>query len=321
MVVSATLRLLATSSILLTAATAYSAEPYQSLQLDLSTGYDQISSPFYKFSETGLLTRLPGNQVLGGSFARITISGTQEVIFTEAVRMTVSGRLDEKRSFRETVLNYQIASVDAIVRYTHPLGTFGAGPTYQRLSVANQHFRTTAGAQADWTKDDGQDGFTSMILERARYLHEQSLTELDANVSAVNVIRHFNNPLQAAGLNKLLDKHELDIALGLRKEANAFAYDDLSNDSAYARGSLALKKGQWTLTTAAFAQTARYKASAFDASRPRRDQFQSVDVTLSRPLNDQITLRLDLTRAKNRSNDGLFENRFQQVGVGMNIEW
>lgn len=267
-------------------------------------GHERVSSPFFKFTDTGLLTRVPGNEVQGGGFYQVSAQGGTDMALTELWRLNVSAALDEKRSTKSPALNYQMASVDGALRVTHTSGTYGLGPSVQKLSIAGQPFRTTLSTKADWTLADQSNGFLSAVLERGSYRHADLFTELDAAVSAVNLIRH-------------LGHRDVDLMIGYRKEQSDYGFSDLSNRSVYLRVAASATRGQWTGTIALMGQRARYEASLIDPTRARRDAFRSLDLALSYPLSASARLRFDWSHARNTSNDLIYDNTYQQTGVSL----
>ena len=177
----------------------------------------------------------------------------------------------------------------------------GASRAYQRLGGAP--YRQTYGAFADAALPVGERGALSLALQAGRFEY-----------AGVNEVRDSDFAAIVAGWRHALAspwRPQLEVAVNAGRERNENPdRHDLSRDTAGARVAVALLPFEaWTLSLGASYQYSRYLEPDVVLQTRREDRYLSADLVLSWQMLRELSVRAELTAAKNESNLQLYEYR------------
>lgn len=281
------------------------------METEISLGHESLSSPLFRFSETGALLRLPGLRTLSGSYVRIGTGGML-ALPADGGQWTLAGRADWKRAPAARDLDFGNLSGDLTWRQAFAGGQAGIGLGRQHLSVAGSRFRVADGIQADWTRPTAGEGHWALLSALSRQRHPQD-PDLDGTVASLSAQRH--QPQPVPGLDAL------DLELAAARERNRHGYGDLSSRNLFLRLSVDRHWAgiEWS------AGVAMHRASFDAALQPslpvRRDRAAMLEFSASRDLGDGTSLRVEFQEARNRSNVALYENRYRNASVTLVRRW
>lgn len=271
------------------------------------------SSPLYRFSPDGALVRLDGRTRLAGTLLDAGISGQHEAALIGDWRASVSGRVHDSRSSRARDLEFGQLGTDLAVRHPWAGGLAGIGWSWQRLWVAREDFRRSAGWQLDWVRPFDGGSYLLLAFERARLRHGTDFSDLDGVVRQWSASGRIEQP--GAGLAGI------DVQAGLRHENNLRGLADLSHRGRFARVSLDRDQGALRFTGALMVNTARYRAALAEGLEPRRERTVSVELSALADLGGGHGVKVHAQWSRNRAQPALFDNLYRQVGVGFVTGW
>jgi len=292
------------------AACAEPAEPSTRVSLDLGLGHEAQTSPLFQISPESTVLYLPGLQRLQGSHARAQLQGFTDWRGDAGLTVSLSGDATFKRSGDTPDFDFMSLSMQPGVHVPLGRANLGAGVNLQRMDVAGQHFRDVRGLQASWALPDGPN-LWAIIAETGTYRHSGQLADLDALASSLVLQRQIDHPWSGAT--------GLALSMIWGRERNQRGLRELSHRNFLVGATLDGKLGDlfWTLRPTILRST--FDDSAFASEPARRDRTTLLDLTLEWPLTANQTLRLELNQVRNRSSTHLYDNRYQQVSVGLHI--
>lgn len=300
--------------LLFLAATACAAPPSaSSLSIDAGIGYETQTSPLIRISPQGSLILLDDINRLAGSHVRASLSGMQDWAVGEELRLAVSGDLHLKRSPQTRDLDFSNVSLSSALRWPVGPGFLGIGPGVQRIEVAGRHFRDVTGIHADWTRADERGNHWMVMLDRGRNRHRGDLIDLDSTSTVLMLQHHLAAPLPGVDA--------LDLDLSLARERNDRGFAELSNRNLMLR--LGLERSQWGINwgVGLIRQVDRFDDTPLPELPRRKDRSTLLEISAEIALAPGRTLRFDASTVRNQANLALYEDRYRQIGVGVNLSW
>ncbi|WP_300331104.1 hypothetical protein [Accumulibacter sp.] len=284
------------------------------LAAEVGWGHESQTSPLVQISPQGTLIFLGGLRRLAGSHWRANLSGLRDWSLFGDVRLALAGDVHVKRSSQTPDFDFLNASLSPALRTS--LGeraNVGIAGHWQHIDVAGEHFRTTRSLQLDWTYADGEGSHWVIMLDSGRNRHRGDLVDLDSTSSTLLLQRHVEAPLP--GIDAL------DLELYLVREQNDRGFRELSSRSHLLHASLERAWLGVTWSAGVAWQQARFAAALLPTLPLRRDQAWTIELAAAVEMAPGRTLRVDYVGVRNDSNVALYQNRYRQIGVVLQISW
>ncbi len=278
--------------------------------VEVGVGQESQSSPLFQLSPESTVVDLGGLQRLGGSHLRTHVQGLYGIPLDDGLSASVAGNAMLKRSPQTPDLNFNFLSVQPTLHVPLKSGNLDLGLNLQQIDVAGRRFRNIRGAQASWTRFDGQN-LWALVGETGTYRHKGDLSDLDAASSALVLQRHLHHP--ARGIDGL------DLAFAVGRERNQRGYRELSHRSAMVNLSL-----QWAWLGANWSagggwRRAQFDDRAFPSEPVRLDRGTNIDVMAEWPLSPSQSVSVQFNNIRNASSTRLYNNHYQQLGVALRM--
>jgi hypothetical protein len=129
-------------------------------------------------------------------FVRSAVSGMVDTALDGSTRLSVSGRLDVRRSPGTDTFGFGVASADLMWRGTAPALSWGIGPSLQRTWVSGTPLRDTASLQADLLWGASPSGHWAAFASAGHYRHPLVMQEFDSHAISASLQRRWNTPAQ-----------------------------------------------------------------------------------------------------------------------------
>lgn len=222
---------------------------------------------------------------------------------TRQLALFVSGQADGVRHISDRDFDQQLfaGSAGLYGKWDEHMWRAGASRGYQKLD--RQPYRHVGGLFLDWGRPIGARDVVSVGLQggKLEYAGANAVRDADFAVAVVGLRHAFGWAWQPV----------LDVALNAGRERNVSeARQDLSRDLYGARLALAMAPAaDWTLSASVLCQRSRYLEPDALLETTRADRYAAGELGIAWAVSAQLTLRAELTEARNRSNLALFEYR------------
>lgn len=308
------IRWLTVCGLLLSASSQAAPPSAANLLAEVGWGYESQTSPLVQLSPQGTLIFLEGRRRLAGSHWRANISGMRDWELLGEVRLALAGDLHVKRSPRTPDFDFLNASFSPALRTSmDEWGNIGVGSHWQHIDVAGAHFRNVQSLQIDWTYADREGGHWVIMADVGKNRHRGELTDLDSTSATLLLQRHAQTPLP--GIDAA------DLELYLVREHNDRGFPELSSRSHLLHVSLEREWLGVTWSAGLAWQQARFDQTVLPTMPVRRDEAWTIELAAALALAPGRTLRVDYVDVRNESNVALYQNRYRQLSVALQLTW
>ena len=285
------------------------AQPASSrILVDTGVGYEVQTSPLFQISPDSTVQYQDGTQSLRGTHATLNLQASADWVWSEGISTSLAANAVVKRSVDAPGLEFN--SLGLMPSIHRPVGAWSLGlaGNFQVLDIAGQRFRDVQGAQFNLTQAN-DDGMWGMVLDLASYTHPGPLADLDAQAASLVLIRQINRPF--AGVDGL------DFSAIVGRERNVHDYADLSQRSAMFSTAVRWSAwgAQWSLGHSW--RHAQFDDTLFAGEVPRADRTDMTDISAQWPLNDTLSMRVEVNDVRNHSTTHLYDNVYQQLSVSL----
>lgn len=283
------------------------------LIVNLSNGYEKITSPLVRIDIDSPLILVEGRTKLAGQYYLLNFNGVKDWNINKENSVDFSTSAYIKEAPKAVDLNFSTLSFDTNLRKNFNHFHFGFGPSIQRVWVANRTFRDNFLLQSDLTNTTLDGGFTNFYFGIAKSMYVNEFSFFDSKTVTASFTHHINDV--GFGFSAL------DLQLNASREKNTQDFDDLSNRAYYGRISIDREMFGLTWSGGASITKSFFDAPFFDGFDKRRDSYVSYEFGLERKLSDNVNLNFDLNKAKNSSNLALFESDYHSVNLSLNFSY
>jgi hypothetical protein len=283
------------------------------LIVNLSTGYEKITSPLVRIDIDSPLILVEGRTKLSGQYYLLNFNGVKDWEFNNETSVDFSTLAYIKEAPKADDLNFSTLSFDTNLRKNLKQFHIGFGPSIQRVWVANQTFRDNILLQSDLTYTNMHGGFTNFYFALAKSIYVEEFDFFDSNTVTASFTHHIND----VGLGF----SALDLQLNASRERNTKDFDDLSNSAYYGRISIDRLMFGLTWSGGVSITKSSFDAPFFEGFDKRSDTYVSYEFGLERKISEKFQLNLDFNKAKNSSNLALFESDYHSVNLSLNFTY
>ena len=277
---------------------------------NISTGYEQVSSPLVRIDVDSPLMLVEGRTKLAGRYYQFSLSGVKDWDIENASSLSLSASSSIKISPSAKDLNYGLVSIDGAWRKQLGSVSIGIGPSVQRVWIVNERFRDSVTMQTDITYVQPNGSFTDIYMDVSKSFFVEDYDFSNSKSTTLSFTHHIN----ALGLGF----SALDLQLSATREKNTQDFEDLSSRSFYARASIDRNMLGLTWSMGASLTKSNFDAPFFEGFPKRNDLYVSYEFGLEREFSDKMHMSLDFTKAQNRSNLVLYESDYRLLSLSLN---
>lgn len=222
---------------------------------------------------------------------------------TRRLALFATGQADGVRHISDRDFDQQLfaGSAGLYGKWDEHMWRVGASRGYQKLD--RQPYRHVGGLFLDWGHPLGARDVVSAGLQGGKLEY-----------ASANAVRDADFAVAVAGLRHAFGwawQPVLDVAINAGRERNVSeARQDLSRDLYGARLAITMAPAaDWTLSASALYQRSRYLEPDALLETTRADRYAAGELGIAWAVTSQLTLRGEITEARNKSNLALFDYR------------
>lgn len=279
----------------------------------LNYGYEKITSPLVSIDFDSPLILVEDITNLSAHYNQLSMSALQDWEINHQYSFDVSGNVLVKDAIETKDLNFSIASIDGTFRRKFSDSTLSAGPSLQRIWVANSNFRDSIAVQTDYTFLRPNGSFTDIYIGLSKNYFVKDFVFFNNRTSTISLTHHITST------NYWISG--LDFQASINREKNLKNSEDLSNYSYYSRLSLDKQLAGFTWSIGASINKSYFDKPFSFGFEKRRDDYTSYEFSVERPINDAVTMSIELTKARNSSNLAMFDSKYQSFNLSVNYTY